>query len=91
MLSMRETCEHCGIQFERESGYFSMAIFVAYVMASAIGGFMLLAVYLMGLGQLWYYAAPITVIVILFPILFRYGRIVWLYLDEWMDPRQTTP
>lgn len=88
MLRMNETCDHCGIHFERESGFFSMSIFVAYVAASFIGAGILLAVYFMGLPLIWYYAAPIVVIVLLFPVLFRYGRIIWLYLDEWMDPRQ---
>ena len=84
---MNEDCSHCGIHFERESGYFSMSIFIAYMMAIFIAAPSLYIVYLLGLDTYWYYLSPVIIIVLIFPILFRYGRIVWLYLDEWMDPR----
>ncbi|MCP5095137.1 MAG: DUF983 domain-containing protein, partial [Chloroflexi bacterium] len=30
---MHEQCPNCGIKFEREQGYFMMAVFVGYILA----------------------------------------------------------
>ena len=47
---MNETCPHCQIRFQRESGYFSMSIFVGYILALiiALPG-LLSAIYFLGL------------------------------------------
>jgi len=86
---MNEDCGACGIHFERESGYFSMSIFIAYVMAAVISIPVMVFVYLYQLPSHWYYLAPSILIVLFIPALFRYSRIIWLYLDEWLDPRDT--
>lgn len=84
---MNDTCPHCHIRFEREQGYFTMAIFVAYLI-----GFVLIGLSVLGLWWatvpfgLVYALVPTAVLITAVPLLFRYGRIIWLYIDEWLDP-----
>jgi hypothetical protein len=83
---MNETCPHCHIRFEREEGYFTMAIFIAYLLG--------LALMALTIGLMWYWSAPLqayywvptAVLLLASPLIFRYGRVLWLYIDEWLDP-----
>jgi uncharacterized protein (DUF983 family) len=84
---MHERCPVCGIQHEREHGFFLMAIVFGY-------GFYLLVLMplLMWLYQLrvslWQFVIAITVLSIaLIPPVFHYARVIWLHIDEVLDPR----
>lgn len=85
---MYKTCPHCGVRFERETGYFLNAMFFAYTM-----GFLIVipsAIYLF-LRDVSIRAFSITIIlevVVLWPFIFRYSRLLWLHLDQMMDPRE---
>ena len=86
-LRMNETCPHCGIQFEREQGYWMMSVFVGYV------------IYFVALGPLsfflyWQQLSPMTLFVLLGTLavllavpVFIYARVIWLPIDELLDPR----
>ena len=85
---MNEHCPHCGIKFEREEGYFSMSIFLGYILAALVAAPVILVVYLLN-GSFWTFViAPSVAIVLAAPFIFRSGRIWWLYVDEWLDPRR---
>lgn len=85
---MNEFCPHCGIKFEREVGYFSMAIFMGYILAAFVVVPFIVVAYLLN-ATFWFYIIPPSVAVVLAsPIIFRYARIWWLYIDEWLDPRR---
>lgn len=83
---MNDNCSHCGLRFEREPGYFYVAMFVSYgfnVLQMIAIGF---ATYLIS-GETespWIYMVTIfTGIVLLSPFNYRYSRVILLY---WLTP-----
>jgi len=85
---MNATCSHCNIRYQRESGYFSMAIFVGYFLAGAVAlPGLLIAIYL-GLTFFWTVAIPSICVLLATPWIFHYARILWLHIDQRIDPRR---
>ncbi len=85
---MNDICPHCGLRFEREVGYFYVAMFVSYAMNCAEMIAVSIAAYILGLeliqDNIWYYVGIIlAVAVLLSPFNFRYSRIILLY---WLTP-----
>ncbi len=84
---MNRTCPVCGIAFEREAGYFLGAMYFSYAMAVAAATPVVVA----GLLLDWSYPAIGAVagaeLVLLAPPLFRYSRVLWMYMDQYFDPR----
>jgi uncharacterized protein (DUF983 family) len=82
---MNATCPHCGLTFEREPGYFYVAMFVSYAMFVAEMVTMAVAIYVLsGSNNPWVYTSIIlSVGVILSPFNFRYSRVALLY---WLTP-----
>lgn len=86
-FTMRESCERCGLRFERAQGYFVGAIYVNYAatVALCLGGFFLLE----------HWASPSvntqivlwTAVGVAFPLVFfRHARSLWLSLAHLLDP-----
>jgi uncharacterized protein (DUF983 family) len=82
---MNDTCPHCGYKFEREPGYFYVAMFISYafivaeMVTLAVGTFILT-----GSHNPWIYCAILLgVTFVLSPFNFRYSRVVLLY---WLTP-----
>lgn len=84
---MHETCPVCGIRFERESGYFLNAIFFGYLVAGAL----LLPVLILGFwldaSLFWFVAGSLITMIVTMPLTVRYSRVIWLHVDELLDPR----
>jgi len=85
---MNERCPHCDLKFEREPGYFYVAMFVSYAMNVAEMITIAVAAYIFGLQltyeNLWYYVGVILVAVVLCaPFNYRYSRMILLY---WLSP-----
>ena len=87
-MKMNETCAACGIKFERENGYFMMSVFIGYVMATAALVPITLLLYINDAPGIWYLLSLLPTLLILSPVIFHYARIVWLHLDELLDPRR---
>lgn len=88
-LRMHEDCPHCGIHYEREDGYFMMSVFVGYVMGVFIALVVLLILYLTIRPSIWGYLIGATAaLVILSPLIFHYARVIWMYIDQLLDPRR---
>jgi len=89
-LAMNETCPACGLRFEREPGYFTGAMYVSYMLALPVMAACVLAVYL--IAPHLSFEATIAVAALLFlpfvPLLFRYSRILWIHLDQTIDPSE---
>lgn len=87
LLGMRAECPVCGLHFEREHGYFLNSMFIGYAL-----GFLILipsAVWL-ALQEVSIALFSLLIVLqmaILWPIIFRYARIIWLHLDQVLDPR----
>jgi uncharacterized protein (DUF983 family) len=83
---MHKECSYCGLRYEREPGYFYVAMFVSYALTTiqmiAIG----VLTYLITKedDSPWIYMATIfTGIVLLSPFNYRYSRVILLY---WLTP-----
>jgi uncharacterized protein (DUF983 family) len=86
LQKMNDTCPHCHLKFEREPGYFYVAMFVSYGMNVAE---------MLTLGMLTYFitgnvenaylymAVIFPGILILSPFNYRFSRIILLY---WLTP-----
>jgi uncharacterized protein (DUF983 family) len=85
---MNEYCPHCELKFEREPGYFYVAMFVSYAMNVAEMITASIAANVFGLKldyeNLWYFVAILFCTTLLFsPFNYRYSRIALLY---WLSP-----
>ncbi|MEO6523285.1 MAG: DUF983 domain-containing protein [Mucilaginibacter sp.] len=78
---MNEFCPHCNLKFEREPGYFYVAMFVSYAMNVAQMVTLAVATYILtGSNNPWLYVGILLgVSVVLSPFNFRYSRVVLLY------------
>ena len=86
--SMNERCPHCDLKFEREPGYFYVAMFVSYALNVAQMVAVSVAAYVLGLPltyeNLWYYVGVLLVAVLIFsPFNYRWSRMILLY---WLSP-----
>ncbi len=87
---MHSNCGQCGLQFEREQGYFVGAIYINYAatVAIAVPGFFLLDAFTgMTINQQLALWVPFAVV---FPLLFfHHSRSLWLLLDHWLNPAKS--
>ncbi len=93
-IDMNQTCPSCGLLFEREPGYFCGSLLLSHLAG------MPLMVLLVGVAMLYFgpdtslVVSTLTAIVAfaaLSPILCRYGRILWIHLDQGLDPARRPP
>lgn len=78
-LKMNKNCPDCGLKYEKEPGFFYGAMYVSYALQVA------LFIILFTLNY-WFFNVSagvlvtmvITSIVALFPVTFRWSRIIWL-------------
>lgn len=83
---MHEYCSHCGLKFEREPGYFYVAMFVSYAFNVAQMVAVGILTYLITgeENSPWLYIGVIfAAVVLLSPFNYRYSRVVLLY---WLTP-----
>lgn len=84
---MHAVCGVCGLRFEREQGYFIGSIYVSYTATMLIAvPIVFLLVFL--LDQSWTFAIGVVtaLVLVLYPLIFRYSRVLWLYIDHRLDP-----
>lgn len=78
-LSMKESCEICQLKYERETGFFYGAMYVSYALLAGL--FITLFVLdrlLLGLETWTFLLSFFGLVFALFPITFRWGRVLWL-------------
>ncbi|MEH6305729.1 DUF983 domain-containing protein [Olivibacter sp. CPCC 100613] len=83
---MNENCPHCNLKFEREPGYFYVAMFVSYAMnvaeliAACVGTYLLTG----NLESPWLYlGVALGTAFLLSPLNYRYSRVILLF---WLTP-----
>ena len=86
---MNDQCAGCSLRFMREAGYYTGAMYVSYFM----GTFTVLpvATYLGAFARwpLWLVMVIMVVQTLLsMLIILRYSRIIWLYMDQMIDPQR---
>ena len=88
LLGMNADCPHCGIHFERETGYFLNAMFFAYVIGFLILAPTMLYLYFQQVSTLRFGVIVTIETLLLWPWVFRYSRVLWLHADQLLDPRR---
>lgn len=92
LFRANDTCPICGIQFEREYGYFLMSIFMGYIFSFlAILPAMLIMLLIGGFPIYLYGVVALLILLLLSPLIFRLSRVSWLHIDELLDPRADAP
>lgn len=87
LLGMYRHCPQCGILYEREHGYFLNSMFFAYVLGFLVVAPTALYLYLRGTSTLWFTLIVSAELLLLWPIIFRYSRVMWMHVDQLLDPR----
>jgi uncharacterized protein (DUF983 family) len=87
LLGMHKRCPVCATQYEREHGYFLNAMFIAYA-----AGFLILVPSALLLAWRNVSAGLFSAVIILetilvWPLIFRYSRVIWMHIDQMLDPR----
>lgn len=79
---INDTCSECGVKFEREPRFFDGAMYISYGLS--VGLFLVSAFiiyfFFHPVSENVYMIAIISEVIILYPIMFRYSRIFYLYL-----------
>lgn len=76
---MNDTCDHCGLKYEREPGFFFGAMFVSYALAA--GWFMVwyaIQNFFLNLETFGFAVGLVISIVIMSPLSLRWSRIIWM-------------
>ena len=78
-LHMKSDCDHCGLHYEREPGFFYGAMYVSYAITAII-----LFIWLVS-DLLWLHQEPevlfgwvVLTVLLTFSLIFRWARIIWL-------------
>jgi len=86
-LAMHEACPSCGLQFNREQGYYIGAMYVSYLLS--IPPVLALVMILWRLAH-WSFGAAIIGAFLaylpLVPFVVRLSRVIWIYVDRTFDP-----
>ncbi len=86
-LDMHERCPNCGLKFEREQGYFIGAMYISYLISIPPG---LVIVLLLWRITGWPFnnvmLGAFFVYLPLVPLVTRYARVLWMYVDRHFDP-----
>lgn len=88
IFAMNKSCPNCGIVYEREHGYFLMSMFVGYTI-----GFLVLLPSAAYMAIYDYSILRFSLIVtletiIIWPLVYRYSRVIWMHIDQVLDPRK---
>lgn len=81
MAKMPDICPVCGLSFTQELGFYWGAMYVSYLLTVFISVINFIPFYLIWGWLTWEFLIVNTLILfILFPLMFRYSRVIWLYL-----------
>ena len=87
---MYERCSVCELKFEREPGYFLGAMYISYGLA--LLNIALIAVSLWAVTGWWITKVTIWAVVLFLPfapMITLFARVLWIYLDQTIDPEQS--
>jgi Protein of unknown function (DUF983) len=86
---MHDRCPECGLHFNREPGYFLGAMYISYGLGVAlicIFGAVLWALTRWDVVKITIWAA--VLFVPFAPLLTFLSRVLWIYLDQTLDPEK---
>jgi len=84
---MHDRCPVCGLHFNREPGYFLGAMYISYGLGVAVIFAFGAALWLLTRWDLYKAAIGAVVLFLPFaPMLTFLSRVLWIYLDQAIDP-----
>ena len=87
LWQMDQYCPVCRLEFEREPGYYLGAMYFSYGLALITGTPTLILLLLLHTSNLLIMLILSLQLTLSTPWLFRYSRLIWLHLDQVVDPR----
>ena len=87
-VTIRPQCPTCRYVFAREPGYFLGAIAIGYILGVTVTvglGFLVHAAF-PSLDWEWCFGVGLLLYAFFAPMVFRYARTTWMYIDNWFDP-----
>lgn len=86
---MHEHCPHCGLKYERETGFFYGSMYVAYALSVAFSVAVYVAIYTFADIPLWLYLViNALVLIVMVPVNFRLARMLWLNFFVKYEPEK---
>ena len=86
---MHERCPSCSLKFEREPGYFLGAMYLSYGLALVI---IVVLAAILWVAMHWSLQKVTLWAILLFlplaPMLTLFSRVLWIYLDQAIDPEK---
>ncbi len=86
LFAMHDRCPECHLKFEREQGYFVGAMYISYILALLLVLPVYGILYLLNASSFASIVVIGVLLVLCSPFLFQYSRILWLHLDQTIDP-----
>lgn len=86
---MHERCPVCDLKFDREPGYFLGAMYISYGLGIVIVAF--IAALLWRITGWWITKDTVWAVIIFLPLapsLTLFARVLWIYLDQAIDPER---
>lgn len=83
---MRRACTECHLQFEREPGYFTGAMYASYFLGIVTTMPAWLGMLLAGAGLGPILGVAVALVVVLMPVSFHYSRVMWMHADAYVNP-----
>ncbi len=87
LIRTEKECSECGLDFEREPGFFTGAMYFSYGIGILLAGPVSIYLFLKGFSEPVIFAVAIAQLAIVSPLLFRYSRVAWMHFDQRWDPR----
>ncbi|MBP6374105.1 MAG: DUF983 domain-containing protein [Flavobacterium sp.] len=89
VLKMHENCSHCGLKYQIEPSFFYGAMYVSYAVNVALGvATFIVAKVFIGLDLVQSFAAIIGSLVVLYPIVLRLSRNIYINLFVDYEPTE---
>ena len=79
-------CPVCHLVFERESGYFTGAMYVSYTLGMVTSTPVWMTLLFMGFSPAIVLGETALQLLITAPLLWSYSRVAWLHLDNLFNP-----
>ena len=86
---MHDSCPTCGLHFNREPGYFLGAMYISYGLGVLIMA--PIAALLWALTGWWVTKVIVWAVVLFLPLaptITLFARVLWIYLDQSVDPER---
>ena len=90
-LDMYEHCPACGLVYERgEQGYFLGAMYVSYALSVPPVALLVGVIWLITRWRIDYvFLAAFVAYLPFVPLMVRFSRVVWIHIDQWLDPERS--